>query len=88
MNNNNIKISIHSYTNILIDSVGFWRWCVTLINTGFLDFVHRPEFYNFYNLRTETDPVSEMLCFLVIEFWTMDKVQKPSINEYIGLCLR
>jgi hypothetical protein len=28
----------------LIDSIGFWRWFVTLINTGFLDFVHRPEF--------------------------------------------
>jgi hypothetical protein len=27
-------------------SIGFWRWCATLINTGFLDFVHRPEFYN------------------------------------------
>jgi hypothetical protein len=29
-----------------LDSIGFWRWCATLINTGFLDFVHRPEFYN------------------------------------------
>jgi hypothetical protein len=29
-----------------IDSIGFWRWCATLINTGFLDFAHRPEFYN------------------------------------------
>jgi hypothetical protein len=34
------------------------------------------------HLRTETDPVSETLCLLVIEFRTMDKVQKPSINEY------
>jgi hypothetical protein len=32
-------------------------------------------------LRTETDPVSETLCFPVIEFRMMDKVQKPSINE-------
>jgi hypothetical protein len=31
--------------------------------------------------KTETDQVSETLCFLVIEFRTMDKVQKPSINE-------
>jgi hypothetical protein len=28
-----------------INSKGFWRWRVTLITTGFLDFVHRPEFY-------------------------------------------
>jgi hypothetical protein len=33
------------------------------------------------HLRTETDPVSETLCFLVIEFRMMDKVLKPSINE-------
>jgi hypothetical protein len=25
-------------------SEGFWRWFVTLRNTRFLDFVHRPEF--------------------------------------------
>jgi hypothetical protein len=30
---------------------------------------------------TETDPVSETLCLLVIEFRTMDKVQKPIVNE-------
>jgi hypothetical protein len=29
----------------------------------------------------ETDPVSETLCLLVIEFQTMDKVQKPIVNE-------
>jgi hypothetical protein len=27
-----------------IHSKGFWRWCVTLITTRFLDFVHRPDF--------------------------------------------
>jgi hypothetical protein len=31
----------HRYVEIY--SIGFWRWCATLINTGFLDFVHRPE---------------------------------------------
>jgi hypothetical protein len=30
---------------LLINCTGFWRWCVTLITTGFLDLVHRPEFY-------------------------------------------
>jgi hypothetical protein len=28
-------------------------------------------------MRTETDPVSET-CFLVLEYWTMGKVRKPS----------
>jgi hypothetical protein len=31
------------------------------------------------HLRTETDPVSEALCF--VEYRTMDKVQKPSNSE-------
>jgi hypothetical protein len=26
-------------------SKGFWRWCLTLITTKLLDFVHRPDFY-------------------------------------------
>jgi hypothetical protein len=35
------------------------------------------------HLRTETDPVSETLCFLVsIEYRTMDKVQNPSNSEF------
>jgi hypothetical protein len=29
----------------IIHSKGFWRWCVTLITTKLLDFVHRPDFY-------------------------------------------
>jgi hypothetical protein len=32
-------------------------------------------------LKTETDPVSETLCFLFVEIRTMDKVQKLSSNE-------
>jgi hypothetical protein len=32
-------------------------------------------------LKTETDPVSETLCFLFVEIPTMDKVQKLSSNE-------
>jgi hypothetical protein len=27
-----------------VDSKGFWRWCITLGITGFLDFVHRAVF--------------------------------------------
>jgi hypothetical protein len=27
-----------------VASKGFWRWCVALRITGFLDFVHRPVF--------------------------------------------
>jgi hypothetical protein len=41
-----LKCSGTWYLKIQINSKGFWRWCVTLITTGFLDFVHRPEFYN------------------------------------------
>jgi hypothetical protein len=26
------------------ESKGFWRWCIMLRTTGFLDFVHRPVF--------------------------------------------
>jgi hypothetical protein len=29
---------------ILVDSNGFWRWCITRRINGFVDFVHRPEF--------------------------------------------
>jgi hypothetical protein len=36
-------------------------------------------------LKTETDPVSETLCFLFVEIRTMDKVQKLSSNECIFL---
>jgi hypothetical protein len=27
-----------------IDSKGFWRWCITLGISRFLDFLHRPVF--------------------------------------------
>jgi hypothetical protein len=38
---------------------------VTLITTKLLDFVHRPDFYKPENNVSETDPVSETVCFLV-----------------------
>jgi hypothetical protein len=28
-----------------VESKGFWRWCMGLRITEFIDFVHRPEFY-------------------------------------------
>jgi hypothetical protein len=28
----------------IVECKAFWRWCLTLRNTGFVDFVHRPEF--------------------------------------------
>jgi hypothetical protein len=33
-------------------------------------------------LKTETDPVSETLCFLFVEIRTMDKVRKLNSNEF------
>jgi hypothetical protein len=79
-----------------VDTIGFWRWCITHRNIGFSDFVHRPDFSKyqwknttfrkldllvqwlrlafskgpnrvgvFPHLRTETDPVSETLCFFI-----------------------
>jgi hypothetical protein len=44
---------------------------MTLRITGFLDFVHHPEFeilenmFQKLDLRMETDPVSKMLCFVI-----------------------
>jgi hypothetical protein len=34
---------------------------------------------------SETDPVSETLCFLFVEIRTMDKVQKLNSNEFKNL---
>jgi hypothetical protein len=90
-------ISLNKVENTVLPQ-GFWRWCVTLITTKLLDFVHRPDFFcsgiacgkaSFWffcrvgapaHLKTETDPVSETLCFLFVEIRTMDKVQKLSSN--------
>jgi hypothetical protein len=27
-----------------VDTIGFWRWCITHRDIGFSDFVHRPDF--------------------------------------------
>jgi hypothetical protein len=26
--------------NVKVDSKGFWQWCITIVITGFFDFVH------------------------------------------------
>jgi hypothetical protein len=81
-------------TLLSVDTIGFWRWCITHRDIGFSNFVHRPDFSKitmknttfrkldqwlrlalskgpnrvgvFPHLRTETDPVSEMLCFSLL----------------------
>jgi hypothetical protein len=30
--------------NFQVDTIGFWRWCITHRDIGFSDFVHRPDF--------------------------------------------
>jgi hypothetical protein len=60
---------------------------LVFITIKLLDFVHRPDLFFCRvgppppRLKTETDPVSETLCFLVVEIRTMDKVQKLISNE-------
>jgi hypothetical protein len=36
-------------TTVVVDSIGFWRWCIILRITGFLEFVHRPVFQKLEN---------------------------------------
>jgi hypothetical protein len=33
----------HKRVSLLVDTIGFWRWCITHRDTGFLDFAHRPD---------------------------------------------
>jgi hypothetical protein len=51
---------------LLSDSNGFWRWCITLRISKFLDFVHRPVF---------------VFSKFFLEYWTMDEVQKLTNSE-------
>jgi hypothetical protein len=53
--------------NIACGKASFWFFC----RVG----APRPR------LKTETDPVSETLCFLFVEIRTMDKVQKLNSNN-------
>jgi hypothetical protein len=60
--------------------------CLLLRITGFLDFVHCPVFYKLEN--TAFRKVDLFLSsgggsvFWFLEYWMMDKVQKPSNSEY------
>jgi hypothetical protein len=68
-----------------IDSTGFWRWCIILGISEFLDLIQCPLVVSSFlrtqqnrilppfHLRTETDPVYETLRSL--EYQTTDKVQ-------------
>jgi hypothetical protein len=54
-------------TSLLVDSIRFWRWCITHWITGVLDFIHRPDSNNYKKKEikpdvSETDPVSETSC--------------------------
>jgi hypothetical protein len=48
---------------------------------GFLDFVQHPEFQILEKNVFETDPVSEMLSFLVFRIPDKSQVKKPSNSE-------
>jgi hypothetical protein len=39
-----LEVSVHYNTIYMVDSKGFWRWCIILRITGFLNFVHCPMF--------------------------------------------
>jgi hypothetical protein len=32
------------HIKVHVDTIGFWRWCITHRDIGFSDFVHRPDF--------------------------------------------
>jgi hypothetical protein len=37
-----------------VDSIGFWRWCITHRITGVSDFIHCPDFNNYKKKETNT----------------------------------
>jgi hypothetical protein len=67
----------------LLKEVSLWRtwWW----SGGFDLFWHRLWKGKPPRLKTETDSVSETLCFLFVEIRTMDKVQKLNSNEHSSL---
>jgi hypothetical protein len=51
---------------IVVDSKGFWRWCITLRITGFLDFFPLSGILETRKHDvSETGSISETSCFLV-----------------------
>jgi hypothetical protein len=37
-------VTLYCASYIQVDTIGFWRWCITHRDIGFSDFVHRPDF--------------------------------------------
>jgi hypothetical protein len=67
-----IKFHIHTKQRVkLVESEEFWWSCITLRRTGFLDFVHRPEW-----------KMDVSLCFLV--FRTQDDGQLSETQYFCG----
>jgi hypothetical protein len=69
-----------------VHSKGFWRWCIILRISGFLDFVHRLVFqklesttFRKLDLFPSWSGEGDMLGPL--EYRTMDKVRKPNNSE-------
>jgi hypothetical protein len=68
----------------MIDSKGFWRWCITVWIIELLDFVHCPVFWKTHNV-SKTRSVSILRCNLLVcflEYKMMDKVQKLSNPDF------
>jgi hypothetical protein len=42
----------------VVDTIGFWRWCITRRETGFSDFVHRPD-----SKLLKTQRFGDWICF-------------------------
>jgi hypothetical protein len=63
----------------VLESEGFWRWCITLRINGFMGYVHRPDRSTFRNFVFSS----------YLEFRTMNKIQKPGDSEttYIWLLM-
>jgi hypothetical protein len=45
-----------------IDSIGFWRWCITHRIAGVLDFIHHLDF-NSYKKKEQTRRFGNWICF-------------------------
>jgi hypothetical protein len=39
--------SFRKQTFHTLDSIGFWRWCITHRIAGVFDFIHRPDFTSY-----------------------------------------
>jgi hypothetical protein len=57
------ELSSLQLINILLDSIGFWRWCITHIIAGVLDFIHRPDFNSYKKKEEQTRRFGNWICF-------------------------